>query len=179
MGIVKIVILGDSEVGKTSFTTRWTQGTFPDPTSLRTTIGVSFDTKNVTLPSGNNATLSVWDFGGQKRFIESLKSMIRGAKVGILFFDVTHLESLDNLIRYWVPLAEEHGGFNFSEGDGKQFILVGNKIDLLEPPITGVEEDMEYFCSRFGTESSIISARTGLGIEQLDFKFMQMVDDIA
>ncbi|RLI56605.1 MAG: hypothetical protein DRO93_11165, partial [Candidatus Thorarchaeota archaeon] len=44
MAIIKVVVLGETECGKTSFTRRWTTGTFPDPEHLRTTVGASFDT---------------------------------------------------------------------------------------------------------------------------------------
>ncbi|MHA2426232.1 MAG: Rab family GTPase [Candidatus Thorarchaeota archaeon] len=176
--IVKAVVLGDSEVGKTSFTTRWTQGTFPDPSMLKTTVGASFDTLRTILPNGSDVTLSVWDFGGQKRFIEALKGMIVGAKVGLFFFDASHLASIDNLYNYWVPLAQEHGNFDFMADDGKRFILVGNKIDLLGGDFDEVNAEMERFAKRFGTETALISAKTGVGIEQLDFKFKEVCESV-
>jgi small GTP-binding protein len=181
MTIIKAVVLGDSEVGKTSFTSRWTQGSFPDPEMLKTTVGAAFDTKKITLPNGTNITLSLWDFGGQRRFIEALKSMIIGAKVGLLFFDTSHLASLDSLYNYWVPLAQQHGNFDFTGDDGKRFILVGNKIDLLCDdcdPFDKVNKEMEVFTKRFGIETALISAKTGVGIEQLDFKFKEICENV-
>jgi small GTP-binding protein len=174
--VIKAIVLGDSEVGKTSFTTRWTQGTFPDPAKLRTTVGASFDTKTVCLNNDQTVTLSLWDFGGQRRFIETLKQMVRGSKAGLLFFDASHLQSLDSLWNYWVPLAEENGNFNFSKGDGDKFLLVGNKIDLIHGNFDEVEKEMVRFCSRFGTDSTLLSAKTGVGIESLDFKFKQLLE---
>ncbi len=174
MPILKTVVLGDSEVGKTSFTKRWTQGTFPDPELLKTTVGASFDTLKTTLPNGIDVTLSVWDFGGQKRFIEALKSMVIGAKVGLFFFDASYLPSLDSLYNYWIPLAEEQGSFDFSKGDGDKFILVANKIDLLGGDFSPVEDEMNRFAEKFGTETALISSKTGVGIEQLDFKFKEI-----
>ena len=178
MTIIKAVVLGDSEVGKTSFTSRWTQGSFPNPEMLRTTVGASFDTKKITLPSGSAITLSLWDFGGQRRFIEALKSMIIGAKVGLFVFDASHLASLDSLYNYWVPLAQEHGKFDFMGGDGKRFILVGNKIDLISDNFEKVCNEMEIFTKRFGIETALISAKTGVGIEQLDFKFKEICESV-
>jgi len=176
LAIIKAVILGDSEAGKTSFTTRWTKGSFPDPDSLRTTIGASFDTKRMTLDNGNEVTLSLWDFGGQKRFIDTLKGMIRGAKVGLLFFDVSYLQSLDNLYTSWIPMIEENGGFDFSSGDGKRFLLVGNKIDLINEPFDRIEREMDHFCVKYGIGSTLISAKTGLGLDQLDMKFKNLCE---
>jgi small GTP-binding protein len=179
MTVVKAIVLGDSEVGKTSFTTRWTQGTFPDPSMLRTTVGASFDTKAVMLSDEQKVTLSLWDFGGQRRFIETLKQMIRGSKAGLFFFDASHLQSLDSLWNYWVPLAEQNGGFDFSKGDGSRFLLVANKIDLLQGKYQEVEAEMKRFCDRFGTDSTILSAKTGVGMETLDFKFRELIEHIV
>ncbi|TXT57933.1 MAG: hypothetical protein BAJATHORv1_10642 [Candidatus Thorarchaeota archaeon] len=175
MTIIKVAILGDSEVGKTSFSERWTKGTFPDPALLRTTVGVSFDTIRTELTNGMNVTLSVWDFGGQKRFIETLKQMVDGAKAGVLFFDASYLPSLDSLYNYWVPLVQDHGGWDMTGGDGWRFILVGNKIDLLGDDFSEVESEMDSFCEKYNTESALISAKTGVGLEQLDLKFKQVI----
>ncbi len=177
MSILKAVVLGDSEVGKTSFTKRWTQGTFPEPEVLKTTIGASFDTLQTVLSNGKEVTLSIWDFGGQRRFIESLKSMVLGAKIGLFFFDASYLPTLDSLYNYWVPLAEEYGDFDFKSGDGKRLILVANKIDLLRGDLSMLESEMQHFVDRFGTESVMISAKTGIGIEQLDYKFKKICED--
>jgi small GTP-binding protein len=179
MGIIKVVVLGDTEVGKTSFTSRWTRGTFPDPSLLKTTVGASFDTMKVTTPAGGECVLSIWDFGGQERFIETLKSMIRGAKVGLFFFDVSRMSTLENLYNYWVPTAEKNGPFNFGNGDGGRFILVGNKIDLRPSTLHEVEKEMDDFCKRFGTHSALISAKTGVGMQQLDLKFREVLDAVS
>ncbi len=53
----------------------------------------------------------------QRRFIDALKGMIRGAKVGLFFFDASHLPTLDSLYTYWIPTAQEYGGFDFIEND--------------------------------------------------------------
>ncbi|MCF2137629.1 MAG: GTP-binding protein [Candidatus Thorarchaeota archaeon] len=176
MAILKAVVLGDTECGKTSFTSRWTTGSFPDPASLRTTVGASFDTKKVTLSDGRAVTLSIWDFGGQMRFIETLKGMIRGAKVGLLFFDVSRMSTLDALFGYWIPMVEENSNLRLKEGDGERFILVGNKIDLLEPPFDHIESEIARLAEPYGMDTQLISAKTGIGIESLDFKFMRLIE---
>jgi GTPase SAR1 family protein len=102
--------------------------------------------------------------------------MIRGCRIGFLVFDVAHLQSLDNLISYWIPMIERNAGLKFHRGDGRRFILVGNKIDLLEPDFSNVEEEMKQFSEGYGTGCQMISAKTGVGIEQLDFKTRELVD---
>jgi small GTP-binding protein len=177
MKILKAVILGDTECGKTSFTQRYTTGNFPDPNFLRTTIGASFDTKHVSTQSGKEVTLSIWDFGGQLRFIEQLKSMIRGAAVGLLFFDVSRLQTLDSLEGYWIPAIEENSTLKLQHGDGPRFMLVANKVDLLdEERFDFISDEMRYVMDKYNMGSQMISAKTGIGIDQLDDGFMAIVD---
>ncbi len=175
--ILKAVILGDTECGKTSFATRYTTGNFPDPSYLRTTIGASFDAKNVTTQNGSQVTLSLWDFGGQMRFIEHLKTMIRGAGVGLLFFDVSRLQTLDSLENYWIPAIEQNSKLNLKDGDGERFLLVANKVDLINSErIDFIAGEVAHFLQTYHLETHFISAKTGLGIENLDRNFMEIVE---
>ncbi len=180
MKILKAVILGDTECGKTSFTQRYTTGNLPDPNFLRTTIGASFDTKKVATNSGNEVTLSIWDFGGQLRFIEQLKSMIRGASVGLLFFDVTRLQTLDNLESYWIPAIEENSVLKLNQGDGKRFMIVANKVDLIDSErMDFVSDEMQYLMEKYEMGGQLISAKTGIGLDRLDEGFMAIVERFA
>ncbi|MFW9795167.1 MAG: Rab family GTPase [Candidatus Thorarchaeota archaeon] len=177
MKILKAVVLGDTECGKTSFTQRYTTGNFPDPNFLRTTIGASFDTKKVVTASGHEVTLSIWDFGGQLRFIDQMKSMIRGASVGLLFFDVTRLQTLDSLEGYWIPAIEENSTLNLDAGDGKRFMIVANKVDLIDSErMDFISDEMHYVMDKYEMCGQLISARTGIGIDLLDAGFMAIVD---
>ncbi len=179
MAIIKAVVLGETEVGKTSFTARWTTGSFPDPSSLKTTVGASFDTKRVDLPSGMTVTLSLWDFGGQLRFIEALKGMIRGTKIGAFFFDVSKMATLDAIFGYWIPTVEQNSTLSFSDGAGERFVLVGNKIDLLDAPFNQVQDEMDRLAEPYGMKTQLISAKTGIGIESLDYKFLEIISRFA
>lgn len=177
MKILKAVVLGDTECGKTSFTQRYTTGNFPDPNFLRTTIGASFDTKKIVTPSGLDVTLSIWDFGGQLRFIDQMKSMIRGATVGLLFFDVTRLQTLDSLEGYWIPAIEDNSKLKLLEGDGPRFMIVANKVDMLEEDrYDFIQDEMRYVMQKYDMGGQMISARTGIGIDRLDEGFMAVVD---
>jgi small GTP-binding protein len=177
MKILKAVVLGDTECGKTSFTQRYTTGNFPDPNFLRTTIGASFDTKKVNTPSGKEVTLSIWDFGGQLRFIDQMKSMIRGAAVGLLFFDVTRLQTLDSLEGYWIPAIEENSNLKMDKGDGKRFMIVANKVDLIDAErMDFITEEMRYVMEKYKMGGQLISARTGIGLDRLDEGFMAVID---
>ncbi len=177
MTIIKSSVLGNTEVGKTSFTQRWITGNFPDPDFLRSTIGASFDTKKVRLEDGHEVVLSLWDFGGQDRFIDQLKGMIRGTCVGLLFFDVTRLQTLDDLINLWIPRIEENSTLKLKEGDGDRFIVVANKVDLInDDRIDMIAGEMLALHEEFGFDGQFISAKTGLGMDLLDSKFMDKLE---
>ena len=180
MTIVKSSVLGNTEVGKTSFTQRWITGNFPNPDFLCTTIGASFDTKKVTLEDGREIVLSLWDFGGQDRFIDQLKGMIRGTCIGLLFFDVTRMQTLDDLINLWIPRIEENSTLKLSDGDGDRFILVANKVDLIDDEkIDFVANEMLALHEEFGFDGQFISAKTGVGIDLLDCKFKKKLAKFA
>ncbi|MEM2143690.1 MAG: Rab family GTPase [Candidatus Thorarchaeota archaeon] len=177
MTILKVCVLGDTECGKTSFTKRYTTGNFPNPAYLRTTIGASFDTKKVSLGDGSDVTLSIWDFGGQSRFIDHMKTMIRGASLGLLFFDVSKLQTLDSLENFWLGAIEENSNLKPRGSDGARFIVVGNKADLLGPDaLDGVANEMATFVKRYGMTGHIISAKTGVGFQELERDFMSKVE---
>ena len=180
MTIIKSSVLGNTEVGKTSFTQRWITGNFPNPDFLRSTIGASFDTKRITLEDRREIVLSLWDFGGQDRFIDQLKNMIRGTVVGLLFFDVTRLQTLDDLINLWIPRIEENSTLKLKEGDGDRFVLVANKVDLIDDDrIDMVANEMLSLHEEYGFEGQFISAKTGLGIDLLDSKFTEKLEKYA
>ena len=180
MTIIKSSVLGNTEVGKTSFTQRWITGNFPNPDFLRSTIGASFDTKRITLEDEREVVLSLWDFGGQDRFIEQLKSMIRGTVVGLLFFDVTRLQTLDDLINLWIPRIEENSTLKLKDGDGDRFVLVANKVDLIDDDrIDMIASEMLSLHEEYGFEGQFISAKTGLGMDLLDSKFTEKLEKYA
>ena len=134
---------------------------------------VAFD----ELTLSNPFSRKFWDFGGQLRFIDQMKSMIRGASVGLLFFDVTRLQTLDSLEGYWIPAIEENSALKLQEGDGPRFMIVANKVDLLdEERYDFIADEMRYVMDKYKMGGQMISARTGIGLERLDEGFMAIVD---
>lgn len=102
--------------------------------------------------------------------------MIRGAHVGLLFFDVSKLQTLDNIEGYWIPAIEENSTLKLSEGDGPRFILVGNKVDLIdEDKFDIVQDEMDHYKDTYGIDGQFLSAKTGVGIETLDNAFLERV----
>jgi Ras-related protein Rab-18 len=117
---LKILIIGESGVGKSSLLLRFTEDTFdPEQTA---TIGVDFKVKSVTV-DGNRAKLAIWDTAGQERFRTLTPSYYRGAQGCILVYDVSSKQSfakLDNWLNELETYSTKHEIVK---------MLVGNKID--------------------------------------------------
>ncbi|KAI6653207.1 Ras-related protein Rab-13 [Oopsacas minuta] len=118
----KIVIVGESAVGKTALLYKYAEGVFKN--GLISTIGLDFRTKIVDV-EGVPVRLQVWDTAGQERFRTLSKQLFRGAKGIVLVFDVTNRKSFDQL-NYWINSFESYGVRE--EG----VLIVGNKSDLEE-----------------------------------------------
>ncbi|XP_013883019.1 ras-related protein Rab-33A [Austrofundulus limnaeus] len=122
--IFKIIVIGDSNVGKTCLTFRFTGGSFPDKTEA--TIGVDFREKAVEL-EGETIKVQVWDTAGQERFRKSMvEHYYRNVHAVVFVYDVTKMASFRNL-QTWI---EECNGHRVSASVPR--VLVGNKCDLVD-----------------------------------------------
>ncbi len=117
---VKLLLLGDSGVGKSSLIMRWTLDSFSP--SLTSTVGVNFKSKKINY-SGELIQVQVWDTAGQENFHKITTSYYKGAQGIMLVYDVADQKSLDN-VEYWIKNIKAHAS------DSVQVVLVGNKIDL-------------------------------------------------
>lgn len=117
---LKILIIGESGVGKSSLLLRFTDDTF-DPEQAAT-IGVDFKVKTISV-DGNRCKLAIWDTAGQERFRTLTPSYYRGAQGVILVYDVSSKSSFDKL-GVWLSELE-----TFSTRNDMVKMLVGNKID--------------------------------------------------
>ena len=108
--LVKVLIIGDSGVGKSSVLIRYCDDEFN--VSQAPTIGVDFKTKLVQV-RGTNLKLALWDTAGQERFRTLTSAYYRGAQGIILVYDCSKRESFDHIV-YWqalsgaLPLSELH-----------------------------------------------------------------------
>lgn len=119
---LKIVIVGDSGVGKTNILARFTKDKFfPDSKS---TIGVEFATKSMTIED-KEVKATIWDTAGQDRYRAITSAYYRGANAVLLCYDITAILTFNNVKR-WLDEAREH------VDPGTLVLLVGNKCDLEE-----------------------------------------------
>ncbi|XP_028314919.1 ras-related protein Rab-33A [Gouania willdenowi] len=122
--IFKIIVIGDSNVGKTCLTFRFTGGSFPDETGA--TIGVDFREKAVEF-EGETVKVQLWDTAGQERFRKSMvEHYYRNVHAVVFVYDMTKISSFNNL-QLWI---EECNGHRVSESVPR--VLVGNKCDLTD-----------------------------------------------
>jgi Ras-related protein Rab-8A len=117
---LKLLLIGDSSVGKSSLLLRFAEDSFNQ--SFISTIGVDFKTRSIEL-DGEQVKLSIWDTAGQERFRTITAAYYRGANGIILVYDITSEVSFNN-IRSWINNIEEHAS------DSVCKILVGNKCDM-------------------------------------------------
>ena len=162
----QLLIIGNSNVGKTSMITRFTNGTFSQ--NYLATVGVDNYTKIETIDN-KNVQIKLWDTAGQEKFKSLTKSFFRGAEGVILVYDITNLESFTDL-KLWINSIKENLG---EEKESIPSIIVGNKIDLGEREIS--LEEANKFCKDNNYEYFETSAKTG---ENIDKSFRALVKKI-
>lgn len=152
----KLVVLGDTGVGKTCIVLRYIQGTFsPDTTS---TIGAFFLTKKLHL-DGQKVKLQIWDTAGQERFRSMTPMYYRGAAAALLAFDLTSQKSFEQMQSYVEELQT-----NLSEPP--VLAIACNKADLTAQRKVSREQALEYARS-IGAIIHETSAKTEQGIDDL------------
>ena len=153
---IKIVLLGDSGVGKTSIVAQYVSGSAPD--SIKPTVGAAFFTKEISF-NKMPLELLIWDTAGQEVYRGLAPMYYRSAKIAIIVFDITNTRSFDS-VSYWVKELKENVDGNLT------IVVCGNKCDLEEgrnvPRETAQKKIEEY--GAFYVETS---ASTGLNVERL------------
>lgn len=116
---IKVCIIGDTDVGKTSLSMRYCHGEFPENSTP--TIGASFLQKRVLVDNAE-INLQIWDTAGQERFRSMAPMYYRGAKAAVCVFDVTNEESFQRVM-IWLRDLKAHADPNIV------VCLAGNKCD--------------------------------------------------
>ena len=121
--MIKLVIIGDSSVGKTNFIFQFTEGRFS--TFHVATVGFDYKSRIIKLPSNKKKVkLQIWDTAGQERYMALNKNLFQKVQGIILMYDLTNRDSFENL-NSWLNLVTQ----NVSN---KIIMLVGNKLDLAD-----------------------------------------------
>ena len=154
----KVVLIGESGVGKTCIINRFNEGKF-DP-NIKISISAQFCRKKIDLPNGESVTMDIWDTVGQETFRSITQIFYAHAKVAIIVYDVTNKKTFDEVKNYWYKKIQEI--------DDKDIIiaLVANKYDLYEKRQVSNEEGEEYAKSIKAIFAST-SAKNNSGIKTL------------
>ena len=163
---LKLLILGDSNVGKTSLLLTYVDNYFPD--SHVATIGIDYKIKEVDI-NGLKLKLQIWDTSGQERFRSMTHNFLKNAN-GIAFvYDITNKKSFEG-VKNWIKDAENNG-------NGFEKILIGNKIDL-----EGKREVSHDYAEKYANKKKIktfeTSAKTNINVnEPFDYLAKLIIKD--
>ena len=162
---LKVTLLGDSSVGKTSIITKYCKDIF-NPDNANPTINVSILEKVIRTDAFTEVKLSIWDTAGAEKYISFTKNYLRESNGIILVFDLTKKKSFENL-DMWI------GNINdVIEEDKVVKILVGNKSDLPDKEID--ENEVKKYAGEHGMKYLSVSAKEGINI---DYLFEVMAND--
>jgi small GTP-binding protein len=123
---LKLIIVGDSSVGKTNILTRYTKNVFSDDS--KATIGVEFGTKILDL-NDHKIKLQIWDTAGQERYKAVTVAYYKGSKGAFVVYDVTNKSTFHSL-ENWINDIRKNGDKETC------IILIGNKTDLQNREVT-------------------------------------------
>mmetsp|Transcript_3303 Transcript_3303/g.3936 ORF Transcript_3303/g.3936 Transcript_3303/m.3936 type:complete len:249 (-) Transcript_3303:331-1077(-) len=157
--VLKIILLGDSGVGKTSLMNRYSTGKFTG--QYKATIGADFLSKEIVIPDqfGQRrvVTLQIWDTAGQERFQSLGVGFYRGADACILVYDITDPHSLDNLDHWrneFLKNVNPMGTSGSGGGDSNfPFCVLGNKVDKEQDRLVP-RTRAEQWCFKAGTSAT-------------------------
>ena len=160
---VKLLLVGDTCVGKTSLLLQYTENTFPQEHGA--TIGVEYKIKMFQYRDFQ-VKLQIWDTAGQERFHSITNNFFHNAD-GILFvYDITNAKSFEG-VKNWIKEAEE-------VGDYFQRIIIGNKSDLEDERQVSLEELNEY-----ANEEKInfyeTSAKDNINLKEVFNKIVELI----
>ncbi|KAK2585387.1 hypothetical protein KPH14_010062 [Odynerus spinipes] len=161
----KLLIIGNSSVGKTSFLFRYADDSFTS--AFVSTVGIDFKVKTV-FRNDKRVKLQIWDTAGQERYRTITTAYYRGAMGFILMYDITNEESF-NSVQDWVTQIKTYSW------DNAQVILVGNKCDMEDERVISFERGKQL-ADQLGVQFFETSAKENIQVKAV---FEQLVDIIC
>ncbi len=163
--LFKVVLLGESGVGKTSIISQFIDNNFQE--DLQTSTGGTFSSKSFEYGDGKILKFEIWDTAGQERYRSLTKMFYKDSNAAILVYDITRKESYEELINYWFKEIKNNAPENIILG------IVANKSDLSEEEVVD-EEEARNFAKEQGAFFCTTSAKNRFGIEDLFLKIAQI-----
>jgi Ras-related protein Rab-1A len=162
--LVKLLVIGDSGVGKSASIRQFAEGKFTD--DYVATIGVDFAIKTIE-HNGKTVKLQIWDTAGQERFRTITQSYYRGAHGVIVMYDCTDEESLAN-VKEWIQDIRRYAC------EDVVIMLVSNKCDLENKRIISYDDGTKV-AEKYGIKFCEISAKKGLNVIKM---FSALTDSV-
>ena len=159
--VLKLLLLGDSSVGKTSILLKYISNKF-DESSI-STVGVDYMDKIIDY-NKFKIKLQIWDTSGEEKFRTITKNFYRNADGLLVVFDLTKKESYDH-IRIWINEAKENN-------DKLKTLLIGNKLDLKDERIVAIDV-AKQFAEKNNLKYIETSAKDGTNINE---SFQAIID---
>ena len=157
---VKVVLLGETGVGKTCIISRFVNNLYDNKTTSNLTPAFTTKTMKFARLNGKEIRFDLWDTAGQERFRSVTKSLYRDAKVIILVYDITEKETFNEVKDYWYEQIKLNSANDVILG------LAGNKCDLYENEVITEEEGKEL-AKEMGAIFKLTSSKEKVGINEL------------
>ncbi|NVM37198.1 MAG: GTP-binding protein [Candidatus Lokiarchaeota archaeon] len=152
--IIKICLLGEANVGKTSLVYRFIENKFRE--NYKSTLGVNLLKKDIAIEGYGDVSAQIWDLGGQESFKSLRKLYLEGANGALLVYDMTSKKTYEKLDE-WIQSFRD-------ARDNAPIILIGNKSDL-EKQIKITERQSREYANTNNLGMIITSAKTGQNVE--------------
>mmetsp|Transcript_7715 Transcript_7715/g.8489 ORF Transcript_7715/g.8489 Transcript_7715/m.8489 type:complete len:203 (+) Transcript_7715:80-688(+) len=163
--LFKLLLIGDSGVGKSSLLLRFADNTFTE--SFISTIGVDFKLRTIAIDE-SKVKLQLWDTAGQERFRTITSSYYRGAQGVIVVFDVTKKDTFHNVVK-WLQELERYAAEDVKK------LLVGNKTDMPQREVT--YDEAKELAEKLGLDYVETSAKTSDNVEEAFTKLAKMIKE--
>jgi small GTP-binding protein len=155
----KVVLVGDTGVGKTSIIERYINNRYDE--NQKTTLVSSYTFKKIDIKKYNKSvSLDIWDTAGQEVYRSLSKNFYLNASIGILVYDISRKDSFESIKEYWFEQLKTFGEENMI------FDVVGNKMDLFQNEQISEKEARE-FAKSIGAGYHLISCKQSVGIKDL------------
>lgn len=169
---IKIIVVGTSGTGKTSFCKRYITGEFSS--EYKATILSEYQHKIFNY-NNNDYKVHIWDLAGQDKYIYTSKVFVKGAHGCLILCDITQPETMTHTLK-WKKAIDESG--TFVDGSPIPAILVQNKIDLVKEEELENDQEVRNFAKENGFEDfRRISCKDGKGIDETMDDFLKTIID--
>ena len=155
----KVVLVGESGVGKTSIINRYLNNTYNE--NQKSTFAPKFKNKVLNYPEYNKSiSFDIWDTAGQEAYRSITKNFYVNAAIGVMVYDIRNRESFENIKKYWSQQLKDSGVQNIV------LAIAGNKCDIFNEEEVSENEAREYADS-IGAVFKLTSCKENIGINEL------------